>query len=197
MRYVKLWLIPAAAVIFLTAGCYTQFYRPDMESARTVASDSQLYTRYDSTAIDTTLRRDTSDVYDRYPDDYGWNYWGRPRGYTRWGFDFNNFDPAYYWTYYGYYDYYGRPWWYNYYDARRGWWTNNPPVTTGPAEPPSKRRGRLGDSPGSGESNVTPAPPPPTTPSNVQPAPASPPPQNNGNSNNGDNQQKRSGRKGG
>jgi hypothetical protein len=195
MKDLKLWLIPAAAVLFLTAGCYTQFYRPTMEGARSAAEQSSLYNRYDSTAIDTTLREDTSGVYDRYPEDYGWNSWGRPRGYTRWGFDFNNFDPSYYWSYYGYYDYYGRPWWYNYYDSNRGWWAPNPPTSGVPSEPPSKRRARQGEATSPG-SNYAPAPPPSAPPSNAQPAPSTPP-SDNGNSNNGDSQQKRSGRKGG
>ena len=112
----RLVLVSAIALFaLLSSGCYTKFYRPGMELSGRGPYDT-LYNRYDSTAIDTTLtppvitdeypRRgyDSYDSYDR------WSSWGRPR--TRWGFDFYNYDPGYYRSYYGYYDYdyrYDRP----------------------------------------------------------------------------------------
>jgi hypothetical protein len=138
-----LYLIPLLTLmLLLSAGCYTKFYRPGMETAG--GTNETLYNRNDSTAIDTTLTQDTSQYYDTYtyPDSRwdSWSYWGRPRGVTRWGFDFNNFSPDYYWSYYGYYDYYGTPWWSSWYSP---WYGYYPGGTTGPSEPPSQRpRGR-------------------------------------------------------
>lgn len=130
-------------LVMLTAGCYTKMYRPEGERMGQAGPYDQIYNRYDSTAIDTTLTR--PEITDVYPqEDYGWYSWGRPR--TRWGFDFYNYSPGYYWTYYGYYDYYSVPWWNRYYDPWYGWgWA--PP--SGPSEPPSQRdygrRGRSGE----------------------------------------------------
>lgn len=136
-----LFLIPLLTLtLLLSAGCYTKFYRPGMETAG--GSYETLYNRYDSTAIDTTLTQEDYEGSSSYPDDRWntWYYWGRPRGVTRWGFDFNNFSPDYYWSYYGYYDYYGTPWWNSWYSPWYGYYPNG---TTGTGEPPSKRpRGR-------------------------------------------------------
>jgi len=163
-----LWLIPLLALFtLLSAGCYTKFYRPGMDMAGRGTYDT-LYDRDDSTAIDTTLMPDTSTYYDQYPDDSrGWSYWGRPRGSTRWGFDFYNFSPDYYWSYYGYNDYYGTPWWYDWYDA--GYWRNNPWGGTGvPGEPPSQRpRGRRDY--GSSGANAQPPPSSSGSPTYSQP----------------------------
>jgi hypothetical protein len=145
-------LLPAALLVFLTAGCYTQLYRPEGAAMSQAGPYDQIYNRYDSTAIDTTLTQpETTDVYPE--DNYGWSYWGRPR--TRWGFDFYNFSPDYYWGYYGYYDYYSVPWWSRYYDPWYHWgWV--PP--SGPSEPPSRRDyGRRGN-PGGGGSYSNPPP---------------------------------------
>jgi hypothetical protein len=151
------------------SGCYTKFYRPGMERQNWAAD--KLYNRNDSTAIDTTLMPDTTSSSSYYPNnDDRWYNWGHPRPYrTRWGFDFDSFSPGYYWTYQGYYDYYGTPWWSNtYYDP---WWNPyNNNGNGGPVEPPSRRegdRGRIGDGGGSlapsgggGGSYAQPAPPP-------------------------------------
>jgi hypothetical protein len=138
-------LLTGILAMLVTSGCYTKFYRPGMEMNGSFSSD-QLYERYDSSAIDTTLTR--QDWYpDYYPynsdysgNNYGWNDWGRPRGYTRWGFDFYNFSPGYYHSYYGYYDYYGSPWWNRSYN-RRPWYYGGG-GSAGPSEPPSQRDGR-------------------------------------------------------
>ena len=126
----------------MSTGCYTKLYRPGMEDNGPVSMGS-LYNRYDSTAIDTTLTKpETVDVYPNYDPYYydNWSAWGRPRGYTRWGFDFNRFSPNYYWGYYGYYDYYGRPWWQDWHHNHGGgWWGGTPGA---PGEPPSTRPGR-------------------------------------------------------
>jgi hypothetical protein len=169
-----LWLIPLLALFtLLSAGCYTKFYRPGMETAGNGPYDT-LYNRNDSTAIDTTLTADTSTYYDTYPD--RWYYWGRPRGYTRWGFDFYNFSPDYYWSYYGYNDYYGTPWWY---DWNTPWYWRNYPWggSGGVAEPPSRRPGGgRGRDNISGGSNAQPAPAQPGSPTYAQPNnPSSPP----------------------
>jgi hypothetical protein len=162
----KTILFSAVLLSLLTAGCYTKFYRPDMEQAGRGPYDT-LYDRYDSTAIDTTLTK--PEATETYPEDnYGWSYWGRPRGYTRWGFDFNNFSPDYYWTYYGYYDYYSRPWWDRYYDP---WWYWGGGGSIAPSEPPSQRDyGRRGQ-PG-GDNSVTPPPAPSGGETYTTPAPA-------------------------
>lgn len=137
MKHKVLVSMLVAAVTLLT-GCYTQFYKPGMEQAGRGPYDA-IYNRYDSTAIDTTLTK--PEVVDQYPDTQydNWNYWGRPR--TRWGFDFYNYDPGYYNSYYGYYDYYSVPWWHNsWYNP--GWWYGpwNPGT---PGEPDQPRdRGR-------------------------------------------------------
>ncbi len=170
-KMTKLTLI-AMLLSLLTAGCYTKFYRPGMEQAGMGPYDT-LYNRYDSTAIDTTLTR--PEITDTYPDDdYGWYYWGRPRGYTRWGFDFYNYSPGYYWTYYGYYDYYSRPWWDRYYNPWWYWGWNGDGT---PAEPPSQRDyGRRGVPGNSGSGYV--APPPSSGGGYVSPPASTPPPNN-------------------
>jgi hypothetical protein len=177
----SLWLtLPLALLALLIAGCYTQFYRPGMNMAGQGPYDT-LYNRNDSTAIDTTLTADTTQY---YPPDERWNswyYWGRPRGYTRWGFDFNNFSPDYYWSYYGYYDYYGTPWWYDWYGP--GYWGNNPWGGTGvPAEPPSQRPHGRRDY-GSSGANAQPAPTQSGSPTYAQPSNPSPPPANKNDNN--------------
>jgi hypothetical protein len=176
MKYIRL-LIPAALFVFLFAGCYTQLYKPDME--RTASpQQASLYNRYDSTAIDTSLRRDTTQYYPGYPEDYGWSYWGRPRLGPIWGFD--NYMPDYYWGYYGYNNYYGTPWWYNWYQPNYPYY---PGGNGGLAEPPSKRpSGRSHDTGGgsyappppssSGGATAPVYAPPPSQPSNP---PANPP----------------------
>jgi hypothetical protein len=173
-------MVPAVALVLFSAGCYTQLYRPDMEGVRQ-RQEARIYNRYDSTAIDTTLRADTS-VYQqdyRYLDSYGWNTWGRPRGYTRWGFDFDRFDPSYYWSYYGYYDYYSRPWWDTWYDPYWGWGNYGGGSSGGSGEPAGRRPGggrdRNGGTGTGGGTYV--APPAAGNPSYA--APASPPPAKN------------------
>ena len=196
MKYMTKTILLAAMLSLLTAGCYTKFYRPDMEQAGRGPYDS-LYNRYDSTAIDTTLTK--PEITDTYPnnDDYGWSTWGRPRGYTRWGFDFNNFTPDYYWTYYGYYDYYSRPWWDRYNDPWWYWgWNGNGT----PAEPPSQRDyGRRGH-PQDGGGYQAPPPSSGSGGSYVNPAPANPPADRKDNSGSKDQKQgdtnKREGRRG-
>ena len=158
-----------------------------------------LYNRYDSTAIDTTLTK--PEIVDTYPntgtyDDYGWSNWGRPRGRTLWGFDFYNYSPGYYWTYYGFYDYYSRPWWDRYYDP---WWYWGWNGSGTPAEPPSQRDyGRRGNA-GSGGGYQAPPPsgggggyntPPPSSPPPKQETPNATKNQPQGDSN------KRDGRRG-
>lgn len=174
MRRITLVLLPAALLAFLATGCYTKLYRPGMEQ---MGQDQTLYERYDSTAIDTTLIAEEleRDTYTPYNDD--WSYWGQRRP-TRWGFDFYNWTPGYYYGYYGYNDYYGSPWWYNYWDPWYG-----PGGQPGvPGEPPSKREGgrRQRNSGGSGGSGAVAAPaaPPASTPTYGNPSPpppASPP----------------------
>jgi len=179
-----LLLAAALGLVITSTGCYTKLYRPGMEDAGPFSSQS-LYNRYDSTAIDTTLTK--PEVADSYPDYgnydyYGWSQWGRPRGYTRWGFDFDRFSPNYYWSYYGYYDYYSRPWWHDW-NNRNPWWYG--PGTPGaPGEPPSQRPGRRssevnpqapnigGGGYSGGGATYAPAP---TTPGNPTPPPAKQP----------------------
>jgi hypothetical protein len=162
-------LLPAVLALILTTGCYTQFYRPGME--RPMASDDKLYNRNDSTAIDTTLT--PGGGASEYPNnDDRWQYWGRPRGYTNWGFDFNNFEPGYYWSYYGYYDYYSQPWWYDpYYDPYHYWSPGGYGGGGSPAEPQGRRGGDRSRDSGGGGSYVS---PPPSGGSYVSPPP--PPP---------------------
>lgn len=167
----KIW-IPVLALALLTAGCYTKFYRPGME--RPDAAYSQLYNRYDSTAIDTTLTREDWSAPDTYPESpyyNNWSYWGWRRGYPRWGFDFYNFSPDYYWSYYGYNDYYGTPWWHTpYWDP---WYRGPGWYNQGPGEPPSQReRGRREPGGIGGGPNAAPAPPPAVA------NPSAPPPNN-------------------
>lgn len=136
-----LLLAATLGLLVLSTGCYTKLYNPNMEDQGPFSSNS-LYNRYDSTAIDTTLTKpETVDVYPGYGyyDNYGWSQWGRPRGYTRWGFDFDRFSPDYYRSYYGYYDYYGRPWWHNW-NNNHHWWGGG--GSGGVSEPPSQRPGR-------------------------------------------------------
>jgi hypothetical protein len=167
MRYQHFLIVPVILLPLLLAGCYTQFYKPGMEGNGN-GPYGTLYNRYDSTAIDTNLTPPEPGSQSYPPEEsYGWQYWGRPRGYTRWGFDFNNFEPDYYWSYYGYYDYYGRPWWDTYYVPGYGGWGGY--YGNGvPAEPPSKREaGRSRD--GGGGSGYA---PPPAQGGYVAPAPA-------------------------
>ncbi|MBI5060102.1 hypothetical protein HZB60_10030 [candidate division KSB1 bacterium] len=167
----RLILLTAVGMFaLLSSGCYTKFYRPGMEMTGRGPYDT-LYDRYDSTAIDTTLTAPV--ITDEYPprsyDHYDqWSYWGRPR--TRWGFDFYNYDPSYYQSYYGYYDYYGVPWWRNWY--RDPWWYygGQPGVPGAPEQPRERGRREAGGGPGS-----IGTPPPPS--SIATPAPANPPPQ--------------------
>jgi len=161
-------VILAALLAFLTAGCYTKLYRPEGAPMGARGPYDQIYSRYDSTAIDTTLTKpEVSDVYPE--DDYGWSYWGRSR-YPRWGFDFWNFSPSYYWTYYGYYDYYAVPWWSRYYDP---WYNGGWAPPAAPGEPPSQRNyGRRERPSGSGGSYAPPA----GGGGNSQPQSAPPPP---------------------
>jgi hypothetical protein len=197
MKSIKPILIIVALMMLLsTMGCYTKFYRPGMES-QTSAYD-KLYIANDSTAIDTMLTEDKSGGSTSYPNnDDRWYYWGRPRGYTNWGFDFYNFSPGYYWTYQGYYDYYGTPWWNNnYYDP---WW--NPSGGNGvPSEPPSQREHGRREYDGGGSY----ASPPAAGGSYVAPPAANPTPpkkatenarKDTNNNNNNDNN-KRDGRRG-
>jgi len=134
-------LITSLFIALVSSGCYTKLYRPGMEMNGPY-STNQLYNRYDSSAIDTTLTRDDW-IRDYYPDD-NWYDWGGYRGYyqqPRWGFDFYHFSPGYYSSYYGYYDYYGYPWWYrNHYT--RPWYYGGYSSPGGIAEPPSTREGR-------------------------------------------------------
>lgn len=156
-------LVVASAIL---SGCYTQFYRPGMEMSGRGPYDT-LYNRYDSTAIDTSLTK--PEYADQYPPQESgydqWNYWGRPR--TRWGFDFYNYDPSYYHSYYGYYDYYSVPWWQNY-GYNPGWWYG--PWQPGtPGEPDQPRdRGRRDYGAGGGVISTPPGgavtTPPPTPP---------------------------------
>jgi hypothetical protein len=203
MKTLKPTFIFVALLALLTAGCYTQFYRPGMERVAQGPYD-QLYNRNDSTAIDTTLQQDTT-AYEPSPYPYyggyasptydSWYYWGRPR--TRWGFDFNGFDPAYYWSYYGYYDYYGVPWWNGYYDPWYGWqypgWNGG-----GSGIPPTKRPGGRRDHSSSGGSGTYAEPQPaPSSPTYSNPTPSNPPPSSGGSSgqqSGGD--QKRDGKRG-
>ncbi len=138
-RYAIL-LLPAVAIWFLLTGCYTQFYRSSVNGTPESMSAETLYDRYDSSAIDTTLTKKETypggyssgyDYYDR------WDLWGRPRIGTRWGFDFYNYSPPYYWGYYGWEDYYGYPWWYSWYGD--DYWYRYPTTPGAPGEPPSKR----------------------------------------------------------
>ncbi len=170
-RYVVHLTLLAAASLLLS-GCYTKLYRPGMELAGRGPYDS-LYQRYDSTAIDTTLT--APEQTDYYPNSYpetrhgGWSSWGRPR--TRWGFDFYNYDPGYYWSYYGYYDYYSVPWWHDWY--RDGWWYGGGHYPGGPGVPEEPRdRGRR-DAPGGGGGSIV--NPPPSYPTSPPPAPSDPP----------------------
>jgi hypothetical protein len=170
-RYAIL-LLPALAVWLLMTGCYTQFYRASVNGPPEAISAETLYDRYDSSAVDTTLTKGESypggyssgyDYYDR------WDLWGRPRFQTRWGFDFYNYSPPYYWGYYGWEDYYGNPWWYSgYYDSWYPYGTTTPGT---PAEPPSKRPFGRRD----GENSSSPPPSSVTRPSNPPPSYASPP----------------------
>lgn len=183
-------------LIILSTGCYTKLYRPGMDNMGPFSSNT-LYNRYDSTAIDTTLTKpDVVDVYPNpYNDYYGWSYWGRPRGHTRWGFDFDRFSPNYHWSYYGYYDYYSRPWWYDWHH-RDPWWYGGG-GGGGPSEPPSQRPGRrsndagvppavIGGGGGSPPAYVQPNPTPPSQPA---------PPETKNPASQDDNSQKRNGKR--
>jgi hypothetical protein len=179
MRFTIGFIGAAAVLVLFSAGCYTQLYRPEMETARQ-RQQAMLYNRYDSTAIDTTLRRDTT-AYDPQPYtdyNYGWNAWGGYRPHrTRWGFDFDRFDPSYYWSYYGYYDYYARPWWDDWYDPYWGWGHYPGSGGSSPGEPPSRRPvGRRDRDSGGGGATYS-APPPASNP--AYSAPATPPPAKN------------------
>jgi hypothetical protein len=171
-----LWVIGAVAVWLFVIGCYTQLYRPTVNGTPEAISSETLYDRYDSSAIDTTLKKTesypsaSSDYYDR------WDYWGRSRPMTRWGFDFNNYYPPYYWGYYGWEDYYGNPWWYSgYYD----YWWGYPTGSGAPSEPASKRPyGRdpnTGGNSGGSAPAVQPPPSPPPSYANPQNNPSSTP----------------------
>jgi hypothetical protein len=161
------WAIAAIAAWLFLSGCYTQLYRPTVNGTPEAISSETLYNPNDSSAIDTTLTKEEtypgtgSDYYDR------WDYWGRPSPMTRWGFDFYNYYPPYYWGYYGWEDYYGNPWWYpGYYD----YWYGYPSGTAAPGEPPSKRPfGRTPNTGGAGGSSPSVQPPPSPAPSHVQP----------------------------
>ncbi|MCB9367278.1 MAG: hypothetical protein H6506_02085 [Calditrichaeota bacterium] len=191
-----LLLAAVLGLVILSTGCYTKLYRPGMEDMGPF-SQSTLYNRYDSTAIDTTLTKpETVDVYpNNYNDYYGWSSWGRPRGYTRWGFDFDRFSPNYYWSYYGYYDYYGRPWWQDWNRYNNPWWYYGG-GSGEPGEPPSQRPGRR-----SSDTGVPPAvignggyasPPVYVNPA---PAPAQPDPNTQKSPPAEDNSQKRNGKR--
>ena len=137
--------VTSVFVMLLSSGCYTKFYQPGMEMEGPFSSN-ELYSRYDSSAIDTTLTREDY-IQDYYPGNNGWYDWGSYRNYphTRWGFDFYNFSPGYYHTYYGYYDYYGTPWWNRYgYNRGNNWWYRGYGGGHGgtPGEPPEQREGR-------------------------------------------------------
>lgn len=198
-------LFATLGLIVMSTGCYTKLYRPGMEDNGPF-SESTLYNRYDSTAIDTTLEKPEYTGTYAYPPDYyyndNWSYWGRPRGVTRWGFDFNRFSPNYYWGYYGYYDYYGRPWWYDW-NRHNNW--RGPGTPGAPGEPPSQRPGRRSSSAatpapvynnGSGvggavyQNPTTPANPTPPagkglTPAKQTPQPTNPPADDNSQKRNG------------
>lgn len=188
------WLVlPLALTALLSAGCYTKFYRPGMELAGNSPYET-LYNRDDSTAIDTTLTRGEYEG-ESYPGTGWdrWSLWGRPRHYTRWGFDFYNFSPDYYWSYYGYNDYYGTPWWYDWYDPYHGgWWHGGGSGV--PGEPPSQRpRGRRdfgSDSP-SAQSPSSSSAPAYSPPSNNNP-----PPSNDSKAGNNNNSKQQSGNDG-
>lgn len=194
---VKIW-VPVLALAVLTTGCYTKFYRSGMEQPG--SPYGQIYNRHDSTAIDTTLTREDWAGPDTYPESSyynNWSSWGWRRGYPRWGFDFNNFSPDYYWSYYGYNDYYSTPWWYNsYWDP----WHRGPGWYYGsPGEPPSQReRGRR--EPGGIGGSPSAPPPPPSVASPSSPAPPAPPPQRKDGGNTdqkqGSDDNKRGGRRG-
>jgi len=137
--------VTSVFVMLLSSGCYTKFYRPGMEMDGPFSSN-ELYNRYDSSAIDTTLTREDY-IQDYYPESGGWYDWGSYRNYprTRWGFDFYNFSPGYYHSYYGYYDYYGSPWWSRNGYGNNNWWYRgggHGGYNTSPGEPPSQRDGR-------------------------------------------------------
>ena len=146
-----LWAIGAIAAWLFVVGCFTQLYRPTVNGTPEAMSSETLYDRYDSSAIDTTLKKEESypsagtDYYDR------WDSWGRSRPMTRWGYDFYNYSPPYYSGYYGWEDYYGNPWWYSgYYD----YWNGYPVGTGAPSEPASKRPfGRRDNTGGGGGSS--------------------------------------------
>lgn len=202
-------LFATLGLIVMSTGCYTKLYRPGMEDNGPF-SQNTLYNRYDSTAIDTTLEKPEYTGSYAYPQDYyyydNWSSWGRPRGVTRWGFDFNRFSPNYYWGYYGYYDYYGRPWWQDWnHHNHGGWW--GPGGNGEPGEPPSQRPGRrsgdltppaptVGGNFGSGGAVYQQPNPTPTTPGNPSkdttpptvknpPAPTPPPSDDSGQKRNG------------
>ncbi|MBU1919276.1 hypothetical protein KKG66_00400 [bacterium] len=175
-------LITGVFVMLVSSGCYTKFYRPGMEIEGPYSA-SELYNRYDSSAIDTTLTK--GDYFPDYYPDNGWYNWGSYRYYphTRWGFDFYNFSPGYYHTYYGYYDYYGTPWW-NRYDYNRDhwWYRGGGGYNTSPGEPPETREGRRQRESYSGGGatytqpsggSVSGAPVSTTPPAQVKPAPPS------------------------
>jgi hypothetical protein len=198
MKTLKLSFLFVALLALLTAGCYTQFYRPGMERVAQGPYD-QLYNRNDSTAIDTTLTQDTTAYeptpYYGYSSPYydNWHYWGRPR--TRWGFDFNSFDPAYYWSYYGFYDYYGVPWWNGYYDPWYGWqypgWGGG-----GAGTPPTKRPGGRRDHATGGGGTYAAPPAAPSSPTYVTPTPSNPPPSSGSTGQQSGGEQKRDGKRG-
>jgi hypothetical protein len=184
MKMIWLVMIPGVLLMLLVSGCYTQFYKPGMEQGYAMRGDTALYNRYDSTAIDTSLTRPE----ENYNPGYGWQDWGRQYR-PSWDWDFYGYTPDYYWGYYGYNNYYGTPWWYNYYNP---WYPSYPPGSGQPAEPPSQRQGgRRQHSTSTG--NVTPAPPP-AAPTYTPPAQnQNPPPPSSGNDNNDNG---RSGRRG-
>lgn len=164
MRRYILMVIPAVLLWLFVTGCYTKLYRAGINGPPEGMYSETLYDRYDSSAIDTTLTKD--DVFpDTYPSGYDyydrWDRWGRYRPRTRWGFDFYNYSPPYYWGYYGWEDYYGYPWWHSH---RGGYWGYGGGTVT-PGEPPSKRpvgrrdEGRRGSPP----SVEAPSRPPPAT----------------------------------
>jgi hypothetical protein len=197
MKATRIIIIAMAAATLCCTGCYTKFYRPGMEQGGNGPYES-LYNRYDSTAIDTTLRAEDWQAKDSYPDNDNtydrWSYWGSPRGRTRWGFDFYNFSPDYYWSYYGFNDYYGTPWWYNpYWDPWYGGHGNGTPGI--PGEPPSRRPGKAGDESGGsgGGSYASPPPQPASSPAYAQPQQG----QVQQPAKQADTPQKRSGKKGG
>ena len=188
MKHIRLLTIPAAAFMLLIAGCYTQLYKPGMEQAS--RQQETLYNRYDSTAIDTTLREDTTQYYGAYPDP-GWYYWGRARHYPMWGTDYDYYTPDYYWGYSGYDNYYGTPWWYGYGGYGRGYGGGG--YGGSPSEPPSKRGGhRSHDNGGSGSYAAPPAAPGGSPSYANPPSQPSTPPPSSGSTDDG----KRAGRRG-